>query len=163
MNNTEFKQLVKDKVNPSLWEIYEKSLTHSDYSHERSFLQISMLSTIREHDKTIKEAKQALKRLQEMKVPDVASYKKQCAYQSHCLTSIGFALYELGKYNEALDYYDKSLDTRYENSVYYYKGLALEKLEKYQEAQDCYKKVIDENPIVIDSVKRESRCKSNLT
>ncbi len=53
----------------------------------------------------------------------------------------GFILYEMGKYEEAIQAYDKAIeiDPNY-LLVWNNKGIALEKLGRYDEAAECYNK-----------------------
>jgi tetratricopeptide (TPR) repeat protein len=59
----------------------------------------------------------------------------------------GGALYFLGKYDEAIKCYDKSIEIDPDNPVVWNnKGLALNSLGKYDEAIKCYDKIIEIDP-----------------
>ena len=59
----------------------------------------------------------------------------------------GGALYSLGKYDEAIECYDKAIKIDPDNSVVWNnKGLALNSLGKYDEAIECYDKAIKIDP-----------------
>jgi len=62
----------------------------------------------------------------------------------------GLNLYDLGRLEEAISYFDKVLDVDSNNSAaLYYKGLALDKLDIYADAIDVRNKilVLDSNNI----------------
>jgi tetratricopeptide (TPR) repeat protein len=53
----------------------------------------------------------------------------------------GIALYGLGKYNEAIEYYDKSIEIDPNYALAWYnKGSALNKLGRHKEAKECHNK-----------------------
>jgi tetratricopeptide (TPR) repeat protein len=64
----------------------------------------------------------------------------------------GLALLYLGKYNEAIECYDKALeiDPKYVSALRN-KGLALYYLGKYNEAIECYDKVLEIDPKAADA------------
>ena len=61
--------------------------------------------------------------------------------------SEGLALYELGKYKEAIQCYDKAIDIDPDDAdAYYNKGCALDSLEQYKEVIKYYDKAIEIDP-----------------
>jgi tetratricopeptide (TPR) repeat protein len=59
----------------------------------------------------------------------------------------GNALYDQGKYDEAVQAYDKAIEVNPENAdTWYNKGLALERQNKYNEAIQAYDKAIELDP-----------------
>jgi tetratricopeptide (TPR) repeat protein len=53
----------------------------------------------------------------------------------------GLALYNLGKHEEAIKWYDKALEIEpNDDKAWYNKGLALDKLTKYEDARKCFDK-----------------------
>ena len=67
----------------------------------------------------------------------------------YALDNKGLALYNLGKYEEAIEWYDKVLkiDPNDVNALNN-KGLALNNLGKYQEAIEWYDKALEIDPNV---------------
>ncbi len=64
----------------------------------------------------------------------------------------GLSLYKLGKYDEAIAFFDKSIQKDPTNcQTFKYKGEALSKLKKYNEAIETFKKAIDCNKLDADS------------
>lgn len=59
----------------------------------------------------------------------------------------GLNLYDLGRLEEAISYFDKVLDVDSNNSALYYKSLAREQLGKYADAIDVRNHIIDSNNI----------------
>ena len=65
----------------------------------------------------------------------------------------GISLDNLGKYNEAIEYYDKALEIDPENAeALNNKGVALDDLGKYNEAIEYYDKVLEIDPKHADSI-----------
>jgi len=59
----------------------------------------------------------------------------------------GIKLYRQGKYEEALDYYDKMLKSYPEDSkLWVYKGVALAAIKEYVDAGVCFDKALSFNP-----------------
>jgi len=62
-------------------------------------------------------------------------------------TNKGDALYELGRYGEALKCYDKAIEINPNNTTAWNnKGFVLDELVRYEEALKCYDKAIEINP-----------------
>ncbi|CAD8214482.1 unnamed protein product [Paramecium octaurelia] len=77
----------------------------------------------------------------------IESHKQLNTKEAEILVTEGFALYNLNKYQEAIECYDIAITINPQNdAVWYYKGNALNKLNKYQEAIECYDKSITINP-----------------
>jgi curved DNA-binding protein CbpA len=75
----------------------------------------------------------------------------------------GGALYSLGKYDEAIQCYDKAIDIDPDNPVVWNnKGLALSSLGKYDEAIQCYDKVIGIDPNDADAWNNKGLALSSL-
>lgn len=64
----------------------------------------------------------------------------------------GVALAKLGKYEEAIECYDKVIELNPNYApAWYNKGVALAKLGRYEEAIECYKKAVELNPDYVDA------------
>ena len=61
-------------------------------------------------------------------------------------TAKAATLHNLGKYQEAIEWYDKALKIDRNNLALNNKGLALNNLGKYQEAIEWYDKVLEIDP-----------------
>ena len=60
---------------------------------------------------------------------------------------LGFELGKEGKFQEAIDYFEKAIELEPElEDVYYYMGAAYEKIEKYEKAIECFEKEAANNP-----------------
>jgi len=57
------------------------------------------------------------------------------------------ALFNLSRYDEALQYFDNATDLKPDNAEYWYnKGMALFNLSRYDEALKCFNKAINLKP-----------------
>jgi tetratricopeptide (TPR) repeat protein len=78
----------------------------------------------------------------------------------------GISLRNFKKYDEALQIFDKVLETELENAqAWHNKGIILGILKKYNEAMQAFKKAIQIEPkkCLKDSSSRHSRCARNKT
>lgn len=64
----------------------------------------------------------------------------------------GIELTNKGKFEEAIDEFDKSLEIKSDSALTYFsKGIAYHNLNKLEDAYECYTKAIDCNPQMIDA------------
>ncbi len=79
------------------------------------------------------------------------------------LCDLGFELGKEGKFQEAIEYFEKAieLDPNYDKA-YYYMGAAYEKLENYEKAINCYEKAVNINPKSAEALSRIGLCYESL-
>ena len=118
------------------------------------------LANVLQQDKKIKAEKEALY-IKGSYYSNIGEKQKAIAYFDSCLQldytyliayrEKGIALYDLGKYNAALDVLDKAvmLQNNFDEG-YYWRGRCLEKLGKKQEAINEYKTALVYNPDYIE-------------
>ena len=79
------------------------------------------------------------------------------------LCDLGFKLGKEGKFQEAIEYFEKAIELEPDHDkVYYYMGAAYEKLEAYEKAIDCYEKAVNINPKSAESLSRIGLCYEKL-
>jgi len=75
----------------------------------------------------------------------------------------GFALANLGRYEEAIKFYDKALEINPEGTyTLIYKGEALNYLGKHREAIECFDKVLKIDPENVDAITKKNTALENL-
>ena len=59
----------------------------------------------------------------------------------------GIALQNLNEFNEAIEFFNKSIEINQNDSLALYnKGICLSRLRKYEEAIKCFEKLVEINP-----------------
>jgi tetratricopeptide (TPR) repeat protein len=79
------------------------------------------------------------------------------------LCDLGFKLGKEGKFQEAIEYFEKAIELEPgHDKAYYYMGAAYEKLENYEKAIECYEKAVNINPKSVKSLSRIGLCYEKL-